>query len=123
MSLQEKTNCDVRGFIFDTASHGNPGNVDPTKSGYIYHITECGSFSSGAFSMEISGLSPGTKYYYRACAHNLKGWSYGDEVEFQTKDKNSWKKIISQLEFEGLEVGFPSGIKFKIKSKKQKTDN
>ena len=93
MSQQKRANCDVRGFVFDTQSRRNPGNADPTASGYTYHITESGTFTSGTFSMKISGLNPGTQYYYRACAHNLAGWSYGDEVEFTTKEKGFWNKI------------------------------
>jgi len=117
MSQQKRVYCDVRGFVVDTSSHKNPGNIAPTASDYVYHITEGGTFRSGAFSMEITGLKPGTKYYYRACAHNLVGWSYGDEVNFTTKEKGLWKKITSYLELDGLEVGFPSGIKFKLKRK------
>ncbi len=118
MAQQKRVICDVRGFVFDVKSRGKPGNVDPTMSEYKYHITESGSFAAGDFSMDISGLKPGTKYYCRACAHSSTGWDYGDEVVFQTKDKGGWKEIVSTLEFEGFEVGFPSGIKIKIKRKK-----
>jgi hypothetical protein len=52
----------------------------------------------------MAGLKPGTKYYYRACAHNLAGWGYGDEVTFTTKKRGLWKKITSYLELEYLEL-------------------
>ena len=117
MCKQEGVYCDVRGFVVDTSSRGNPGTTDPVTSGYTYHITESGKFGTGPFSIEIASLKPGTKYYYRACAHNVAGWGYGDEVEFVTKEKGVWKKITSYLELDNIEVGFPSGIKFKLKRK------
>lgn len=117
MSRQERVYCDVQGFVVDTSSRGNPGDKAPVASGYAYQITESGKFGTGAFSIEIASLKAGTKYYYRACAHNLAGWSYGDELTFTTKEKGIWKKISSCLELDGLEVGFPSGIKFKLKRK------
>ena len=89
----------------------------PIASGYTYQITESGNFSTGSFSMEMSGLKPGTTYYPRACAHNSAGWGYGDELNFTTKRKGIWKKITSYLELDGVEVGFPSGVKIKLKRK------
>jgi len=42
----------------------------------------------GNFSVNISGLIPNTKYYLRAFAVNEIGVSYGNEVEFSTKNLN-----------------------------------
>ncbi len=117
MIQRKSLNCDARGFVVDALSHKEPGNVAPINSGYSYQITESGKFGKGAFSTEISGLRPGTKYYYRACAHNLAGWGYGEEVCFSTKEKGIWKRITSYLELDGFEVGLPSGIKFRFKRK------
>jgi len=61
-----------RGFEWGT----EPGN-------YPYSWTETGSFGTGSFSHQITGLSPGTTYYFRAKAkNNLGNWGYGDEVSF-----------------------------------------
>jgi len=117
VSRQERVYCDVRGSVVDTSSHGNPGDKAPTASGYAYHITESGRFGTGAFSIDVASLKPGTKYYYRARAHNLGGWGYGDELTFTTKGKGIWKRITSYLELDSVEVGFPSGIKFRLKRK------
>jgi len=117
MSERQRPYCDARGFVVDTSSHGNPGNTEPTASGYTYHITESGKFGTGPFSIRITGLKPETKYYYRACAHNLAGWGYGDEATFTTKKSGLWNKITSYLEMDYLEVGFPSGIKARFKRK------
>jgi hypothetical protein len=38
----------------------------------------------GNFSIPFSGLTPGTKYYVRAYATNLKGTIYGNELSFVT---------------------------------------
>jgi hypothetical protein len=105
---------DVRGFVFDTISHANPGNVEPAFSGYTYQATEFGDFKRGKFSNRISGLKPQTNYFYRACAHNKAGWSYGDEVSFTTKKAGLWYKITS-FRLEEVEVGFPSGVKVRFK--------
>lgn len=115
MSQKGKVYCDLRGFVADTSSHGTPGNKAPVDSGYAYHITESGRFGTGDFSIQMTGLKPGTKYYYRACAHNVGGWGYGDEVTFTTKKGGLWNKITSRLELKAFEVGFPSGIRFKFK--------
>jgi len=117
MRKQERVYCDVRGFVVDTSSHGNPGNTAPVTSGYTYQITESGKFGTGPFSIDIASLNPGTKYFYRACAHNAAGWGYGDEMEFVTKEKGIWNKITSYLELDTIEVGFSSGIRFKLKRK------
>ena len=122
MSERESLYCDVRGFVVDTSSHENPGNVDPTASGYSYHITESGKFGTGPFSIHIAGLKPGTKYYLRACAHNLAGWGYGNEVTGTTKKRGLWNKLTSYLEMDYLEVGFhqvgfPLEMKVRFKRK------
>lgn len=57
-----------------------------TESGvYDNEWTETGSFGTGSFSHDLSGLNPETTYYYRAKAKNNDGvWGYGDEVSFTT---------------------------------------
>lgn len=77
-------NCDYRGFVWDTSSHGDPGNVAPASSGYASNWTESGSFDTGAFSHQVTGLAENVPFYVRACAHNSAGWSYGGEVSFTT---------------------------------------
>ncbi len=82
------TNITVRGFVWDTATHGDPGDVAPSASAYSNNWTETGSWGVGTFNSgaNINGLSEGTKYYMRACAKNDAGyWAYGSEVTFLTK--------------------------------------
>ena len=66
-------NADQRGFDWGTSS----GN-------YSGSWTESGSFGTGSFSQEVTGLNPGTIYYFRAKAHNSSGWGYGNEQSFTT---------------------------------------
>lgn len=75
-------NCTERGFVWDTVSRANPGNVAPPAT-YADSWTEVGSFGTGAFDREITGLTELTLYHYRACAESSTGdWSYSGEIEF-----------------------------------------
>ncbi len=75
-------NCDHRGFVYDTGSHPDPGNVAPGASGYASFIDEAGSFGVGAFTGALAGLTTGKLYYIRPYAHNADGYTYGPEVFF-----------------------------------------
>lgn len=76
--------ADKQGFVYDTSSHGLPGNVAPGSSGYASFAENTGSFGAGAFTVGLTGLSSGNTYYGRAYAHNSAGYSYGGEVNFTT---------------------------------------
>jgi hypothetical protein len=77
-------NADYIGFVFDTVSHGAPGDVAPASSDYAEYVTVPGDFGVESFSNNRSDLSSNTTYYIRACAHNSDGWAYGGEVSFKT---------------------------------------
>lgn len=84
------SDIDCRGFAWSTTSNTtNPGNVTPTDAvinlGYTANWTECDSdYGEGVFDYTLTGLVACTTYYYRAYAHNVVGWTYGDEVSFST---------------------------------------
>lgn len=84
----------MRGFVWDTVSHADPGNTAPFASEYANYWTESGSFGVGSFSQGINGLAPGQKYYCRACAHNSAGWAYGDEVSFTTISETVYNTMV-----------------------------
>jgi len=65
-------NSTIRGFEYSTTT-----TVDRT-----YSVT--GSFGAGAFTGNITDLTPGTLYYYRAYATNDIGTGYGDWQSFTT---------------------------------------
>jgi hypothetical protein len=80
------TDITERGFVWDTSSHGDPGNVAPASSGYANNWTEVGTFIAETFDYDAGTYNSGTTYYVRACAENDNGnWGYGDEVTFLTK--------------------------------------
>lgn len=73
---------DYIGFVWDTTTHVDPGNVAPAISGYANIWTLLGAYGVEAFEHDVTGLTPLVTYYYRACAHNDAGWAYGDEITF-----------------------------------------
>lgn len=75
---------DHRGVVYSTSTQSLPGNVAPGSSGYSGNVDATGSFSTGAFTSSMTGLSPSTTYFVRAYAHNSVGYSYGAEVSFTT---------------------------------------
>lgn len=77
--------ADYRGFVYDTSSHSsNPGNTAPSGTSYADYYTVPGSFNTGSFGYGIGDLDTPETYYFRACAHNSIGWSYGSELSFTT---------------------------------------
>lgn len=69
-----------RGFVWDTVSRADPGNVDPSLSGYANYHKDTGAFGIGAFDYTATGLVAYTTYYIRAFAkNNTYGYSYGGE--------------------------------------------
>jgi|GEM_PF-3986742 len=66
----------VRGVVYSTQA--NP----TTATGTVVPASAAGS---GAYSVELTGLAPGTTYYARAYATNSTGTSYGEDVEFTTE--------------------------------------
>jgi hypothetical protein len=51
--------------------------------------------SGNSFSFRLTGLKPGTRYYFRAWAHNSKGWSHGDVLSFVTLQLPKAPDLIS----------------------------
>jgi len=62
-----------RGIVFSLAP-------DPTTAS----SKVAGGSGTGLFSAQLTGLAPGTTYYARAYAINVKGTSYGDTISFTT---------------------------------------
>ena len=76
----------LHGTITDT------GGATVTKRGFQYgksqsptwDSSETGSYGTGTFNRDISGLDDDTTYYYRAYARNSEGTSYGSWLSFKT---------------------------------------
>lgn len=75
--------CIARGVVYGTTSYGDPGDTAPGSTSYSNSITENGSFSTGAFTESMTGLSRNVTYYVRAWAYN-GAYGYGGEVSFTT---------------------------------------
>lgn len=75
--------CTLYGFVWDTASHSNPGNTAASLSDYTWYRTGAPASPTGPTSDNIS-VDPKTTYYFRACASNSAGWTYGDELSFRS---------------------------------------
>jgi hypothetical protein len=69
-------NPNKRGICYSTVN--NPPTIADSK------VEESGSFGAGAFTENLSGLSPNTTYYARAYAVNSQGTSYGSVDTFTT---------------------------------------
>lgn len=92
--------CDKRGICWKTT----PGpTVADSKS------EEIGSFGTGAFTRSMTGLSPGTKYYVKAYAHNSAGYGYGSEVTFTTKPQVATGFSATAIDENQIDVSWTAG--------------
>jgi tripartite motif-containing protein 71 len=70
----------------------NIGGSTPTIRGFQYGLTtdygttsvENGTFSTGAYTVDITGLTCGTTYNYRSYSTNISGTGYGSNDTFAT---------------------------------------
>ncbi|WP_164682566.1 T9SS type A sorting domain-containing protein [Cyclonatronum proteinivorum] len=67
----------VRGFKYSTDQ-----GFDPQVDGI--ELSETGPFGAGPFSLEATGLTSGTTYYFRAFAINEEDTTFGAELSFST---------------------------------------
>ncbi|MFZ4436821.1 MAG: hypothetical protein ACOYOS_00175 [Syntrophales bacterium] len=67
----------IRGFCYFEGTSGDPTTADST-------VHEDGSFSTGAYTLQITGLTPTTWYRVRAYAINSNGIGYGDTLSVPT---------------------------------------
>jgi hypothetical protein len=88
-------NADLRGFEWGTVQGVPYPNSCPDP-------LPPGSYGTGAFSCDISGLTPGNTYYFRAKAHNSYGWGYGGPLSFAIPNNVSgwaWSENIGWISF------------------------
>lgn len=91
-------NSTSRGFAWGTTS-------DLSTS--VATTTESGSFGTGTFSTNISGLKSGTTYYFRAYATNTGGTGYGAIDNFTTTTDTTPSRTMRL--FEGYTIKFTNG--------------
>jgi hypothetical protein len=90
-SLGDDATCTERGIVYSTSTQTLPGNVAPASSGYSGLVNETGTFSAGAFTENLTGLTATTTYFARAYSKNVVGYAYGSEVTFTTLTPNFTK--------------------------------
>ncbi len=79
------SNNTVRGFGYDTTSHPTSTNIsDYSITGVVTTDTVGAPFNTGDFLGNLTGLTCGTTYYYRAYATNSTGTGLGNEYSFIT---------------------------------------
>ena len=90
-----------------------------TERGFVYSMTETNptishskaivSGTTGAMSKEITGLSIGTKYYYRAYATNARGTGYGAVYSFTTLPGNPSGLVATTLDKDKVSLTWVKG--------------
>jgi hypothetical protein len=85
-------NVTVRGFKYSTTNGFNPASAGTTFS-------ESGTFSTGTFSANLTGLNSSTTYYVCAYGTNSAGTSYGSQVSFTTNPKTDFAYTGSMQSF------------------------
>ena len=94
------------------------GGATVTERGVVWSTAESPTINdskttdgegSGAFTSQLSGLSPGTTYYLRAYATNEAGTSYGEERSFSSLESLSVPELrtssVSGIGVESAEGG------------------
>ncbi len=86
-----------RGVVYSTVSNPVINN--------IYHTTVKSGSGTGSFSVNLTNLVEGTKYYVRAYATNSKGTSYGEQVSFTTNEQSSTPNNGTENGHEYVDLG------------------
>lgn len=76
----QSTTVDARGVVYS-----NDPATPPTINGPgVIQVIDPGTGTMGVFTVDVSGLNPDTRYYFRAYATNSSGTSYSDVLDFTT---------------------------------------
>jgi len=88
------------GFVWDTVSRGDPGNLAPGATAYSDSWTDAGNYQNLPFEHRITGLDYLTNaiYYFRAAAKSGGVWGYGEELNM-TAFEDIWNSgaIVTQV--------------------------
>lgn len=84
------TTLNAVGLVWDTA-HNATLTTNMGKS-------TASGVPDSTFTVNLTGLKPGTVYYARAYATNKVGTNYGNEVSFKTKDNNPTSGTLTDID-------------------------
>ena len=85
------------------------GTVWGTSASPTGNLLAEGGTAAGAFTQARSGLSQGTKYYYRGYASNAVGLAYSPDGSFYTEPGEAASVVISGVSPSGMTVSWTGG--------------
>lgn len=80
-----------------------------TTTGYGSTTTENGSFSTGAYTANITGLTCGTTYHYRTYATNSEGTDYSSDATFTTGSCDSTAPTVTSISSDKTNGSYKAG--------------
>jgi hypothetical protein len=106
-----ENNCTNYGFVYDTVSHFDPGNVTVANSTYANSWSiGAGNYGVQSFSYNITGLQEGTTYYYRSYTQNALGYDYSStQQSFTTLQSVITTGVASGVGYSGSHVATLAG--------------
>lgn len=81
-------------------------NPDPELNGFGVSDPVLAAGSTGVFSVDVTDLTPGTNYTFKAYAKNSNGTSYSSAVSFSTLDDNPDLTELSLIDHSGPEGSY-----------------
>lgn len=107
----EEITGNPRGNVTDIGTQNPSRYIDyDTDSGEPYANTkDCGVGGVGEYNSNLTGLSPGQKYYYRARVVNPTGETTGSEMTFTTKPNPPTAFSATPVSPTQINVGWTKG--------------
>ena len=82
-NVDETSDGNKKGFVWDTESKEDPGDTSPENSNYS-NVVDKGDLVDGEFNYNLTELDPDNEYYYRAFGYDGEEYIYGEQKSFQT---------------------------------------
>ena len=93
------------------------GGATVTARGFVYGTSESSltqtvqsGSGTGSFTANLTGLTSGTTYYYKAYATNIAGTAYGEVMSFTTENSGATTGTLNGHDW--VDLGLPSGLRW-----------